>query len=317
MVQSCDVKIHRLRRLQKHLRRPEDRPGADRRTDAGGPPPPGKNPRQPILGHPPEGQAPLRGAGTKNSQRPQRQAVFPEMVGPSNGETAGIRLSGGPRRGSSSHGRQRLAVEGVLHALERLGTVCVLPVARPRRRGAHPAGPGLFRPAGVHRLPRPNRSRFPPGGVQGASGHDRRLGRRPHSVPPAPTRQRFSVVPGHQQLRRIKRRRGGRHRQFQIGGRGADAREARFRFGRRFLPPGASVRRIDHLAQLPGALRALFQGPVAPPDGRAVERFFQEVWNATWPGELYQPTDEAAARFADSLVHAVAADRGPAAGGGA
>ncbi len=90
-----------------------------------------------------------------------------------------------------------------------------------------------------------------------------------------------------------------------------------FVLGDAFYRQAPSVRRIDHLAQLPGALRALFQGPVAPPDGRAVERFFQEVWNATWPGELYQPTDEAAARFADSLVHAVAADRGPAAGGGA
>ena len=70
----------------------------------------------------------------------------------------------------------------------------------------------------------------------------------------------------------------------------------------RFAP---SVRRVDHLSQLPGALRAFVQSPGTAPDARAVERFFQEVWDATWPGELYQPTPDAAQRFADSLRQAL------------
>jgi hypothetical protein len=62
--------------------------------------------------------------------------------------------------------------------------------------------------------------------------------------------------------------------------------------------------RIDALSALPDAIAAaLARGPARA--DAALDAFFQSVWDASWPGELYDVSDENVAAFADSLARAL------------
>ena len=61
------------------------------------------------------------------------------------------------------------------------------------------------------------------------------------------------------------------------------------------------VQRVDSLTELPDILRRLL------PTSRSLEpssvmRYFQDVWDACWPGELHVPGKENARQFAESLL---------------
>ena len=59
-----------------------------------------------------------------------------------------------------------------------------------------------------------------------------------------------------------------------------------FVLGDAFYAPCDLVRRIDALGDLPGALGEALASPPLP-EVSAVRRYFQDVWDASWPGELY------------------------------
>lgn len=64
------------------------------------------------------------------------------------------------------------------------------------------------------------------------------------------------------------------------------------------------IRRVDSLADLPVALDAAL---AAEPLGREeVVRYFQDVWNATWPGELYVAEADNIGKFSESLLRYLA-----------
>jgi len=55
--------------------------------------------------------------------------------------------------------------------------------------------------------------------------------------------------------------------------------------GDAFYAPCELVHRVPTLRELPGVLAQALGSPA--PDPRAVRRYFQDVWNASWPGELH------------------------------
>ena len=65
------------------------------------------------------------------------------------------------------------------------------------------------------------------------------------------------------------------------------------------------VHAVDRAADLPGVLARLVAAPPAVSID-AVHAYFQDVWNASWPGELYDARPDNVARFRDSLIRALA-----------
>jgi hypothetical protein len=63
--------------------------------------------------------------------------------------------------------------------------------------------------------------------------------------------------------------------------------------------------RVDALAVFPAALAAALDRTGAPERG-AIEGFFQSVWDASYPGELYDVSDANVATFSASLAAALA-----------
>ena len=61
------------------------------------------------------------------------------------------------------------------------------------------------------------------------------------------------------------------------------------------------VRKADCLAELPGLLSEAV-GARKGADGRAIRSYFQEVWEHSWPGELYDVDPENTREFSDSLA---------------
>jgi hypothetical protein len=81
-------------------------------------------------------------------------------------------------------------------------------------------------------------------------------------------------------------------------------------WGRRVIALGDSFYRdsglvtaVDRLADLPAAMRCTLRSP--SPDRRAVERFFQRVWDSARPGELYLDSPDNVDTFAASLSQAL------------
>jgi hypothetical protein len=61
------------------------------------------------------------------------------------------------------------------------------------------------------------------------------------------------------------------------------------------------VHKVESLGALPGILATVL-GSTRGAEPSAVRRYFQDVWNASWPGELYVTTDANARALAQSLL---------------
>jgi hypothetical protein len=75
--------------------------------------------------------------------------------------------------------------------------------------------------------------------------------------------------------------------------------------GDAFYRPCALVHAVDRPTDLPALLERLVAAPPAMA-ADAVHGYFQDVWNASWPGELYDARPENVGRFRDSLIRAIA-----------
>jgi len=71
--------------------------------------------------------------------------------------------------------------------------------------------------------------------------------------------------------------------------------------GDAFYSPCELVHRVDSLAELPRRLAEMLRSARGPEPG-AVRRYFQDVWNASWPGELHVAADANAQALAASLL---------------
>lgn len=71
--------------------------------------------------------------------------------------------------------------------------------------------------------------------------------------------------------------------------------------GDAFYRSSGLATRVDNLDELPAALEALLDGP-QPLAREAVERYFQAVWEASAPGELYELEADNIERFTASLL---------------
>jgi hypothetical protein len=77
--------------------------------------------------------------------------------------------------------------------------------------------------------------------------------------------------------------------------------------GDSFYSASALAHRVDALSKLPVALaHVLDHGGVT--DRAAIEAFFQNVWNSSHPGELYDVTDANVATFSGSLARVLAGE---------
>lgn len=65
------------------------------------------------------------------------------------------------------------------------------------------------------------------------------------------------------------------------------------------------VHRVDALGDLPVVLQGILHGRNAI-DAAAVTRYFQDVWDKTWPGELHVADEDNARKFAESLLNYIA-----------
>jgi hypothetical protein len=75
--------------------------------------------------------------------------------------------------------------------------------------------------------------------------------------------------------------------------------------GDAFYRPCSLVHAVDRAADLPDVLARLV---AAPPTVSvdSVHAYFQDVWDASWPGELYDARPDNVVRFRDSLIRALA-----------
>jgi hypothetical protein len=71
--------------------------------------------------------------------------------------------------------------------------------------------------------------------------------------------------------------------------------------GDAFYTPCDLVHKVESLADLPGALARILGSPRAL-EASAVRRYFQDVWDASWPGELHVSTEADARALATSLL---------------
>ncbi|HEX2830018.1 MAG TPA: hypothetical protein VHP37_26965 [Burkholderiales bacterium] len=74
--------------------------------------------------------------------------------------------------------------------------------------------------------------------------------------------------------------------------------------GDAFYRDSALARRVDALHALPAALTQVLANHAAI-DRAAIESFFQNVWDSSLPGELYDVSDENVATFSGSLARAL------------
>jgi hypothetical protein len=59
--------------------------------------------------------------------------------------------------------------------------------------------------------------------------------------------------------------------------------------------------RVESLGELPETLSMVLRAPPTV-ERRAIHRYFQDVWNSSWPGELYDSQTPNARKFASSLM---------------
>ena len=78
--------------------------------------------------------------------------------------------------------------------------------------------------------------------------------------------------------------------------------------GDAFYRSSALAMRIDALSELPAALARTLEGD-ARPERRAIEAFFQAVWDSSLPGELYDVSGANVAAFSASLARALERER--------
>jgi capsule polysaccharide modification protein KpsS len=74
--------------------------------------------------------------------------------------------------------------------------------------------------------------------------------------------------------------------------------------GDSFYRASALAHRVDALSQLPAALARVLDDS-GMPDRAAIEAFFQNVWDSSYPGELYDVSDANVATFSASLIRAL------------
>lgn len=74
--------------------------------------------------------------------------------------------------------------------------------------------------------------------------------------------------------------------------------------GDAFYRPSTLVHPVT-LDTLPEVLRRVLDGELPGPAADAVRGYFQDVWEASWPGELYDASADNVARFRDSVLRAL------------